>query len=87
MKTKVLYLPHTSKQNKMSTEEADEHPVPKKPRFAILSEDVMNSTLKDNDSENTKKATDRDVRMFRKYLNEKDRSEDVENYDRPKQGI
>jgi hypothetical protein len=43
----------------MSTEEADEHPVPKKPRFAILSEDVMNSTLKDNDSENTKKATDR----------------------------
>ena len=41
----------------------------------------MNSTLKDSDSENPKKATDRDVRMFRKYLKEKDRSEDFENYE------
>jgi hypothetical protein len=55
----------------MSTEEADEYPVPKKPRFATLSEDVMNSILKDKDSENTKKATDRAVRLFRKYWNEK----------------
>jgi hypothetical protein len=65
----------------MSTEEADEHPVPKKPRFATLSEDVMNSILKDKDSENTKKATDRAVRLFRKYWNEKNRSEDFENYE------
>ena len=59
----------------MSTEEADEHQVPKEPRFATLSEDVMNSILKDKDSENTKKATDRAVHLFRKYLNEKDRSD------------
>jgi hypothetical protein len=31
----------------------------------------MNSILKDKDSENTKKATDRAVRLFRKYWNEK----------------
>ena len=65
----------------MSTEEADEHPVPKNPRFATLSEDVMNSILKDKDSENTKKATNRAVRLFRKYLNEKGRPEDFENYE------
>ena len=41
----------------------------------------MNSILKDKNSENTKQATDRDVCLFRKYLNEKDRSEDFENYE------
>jgi hypothetical protein len=55
--------------------------VPRKPRFATLSEDVMNSILKDKNSENTKQATDRAVCLFRKYLNEIDRSEDFENYE------
>ena len=41
----------------------------------------MNSILKDKNSENTKQATDRDVCLFMKYLNEKDRSEDFENYE------
>ena len=35
----------------------------------------MNCILNDKDSENTKKATDRAVHLFRKYLNEKDRSD------------
>ena len=81
MKKKYYICRIRQNKNYMSTEEADEHPVPKKPRFATLSEDVMNSILKDKDSENTKKATDRAVRLFRKYWNEKNRSEDFENYE------
>ena len=55
--------------------------MPKKPRFATLSDEALKSILKDEDSENTKKAMDRPVRLFHKYLGEKDLPEDLENYE------
>lgn len=64
------------------SDDADETgSVPKKPRFASLTGDNLSKILKEKDAVNTRKATDRAVRLFRKYLEEKELESDFENYD------
>lgn len=54
--------------------------VAKKPRFASLTDDNLSNILKEKDSLNTRKATDRSVRLFKKYLQEKELDQEFENY-------
>ena len=71
-----------SPDQKMSADESDAGGVSKaKRRFADITNLELEKIIEEKDAKNTRRSTDQAVRMFRKYLEEKELDPAFENYD------